>query len=495
MKLMRSLLSISLLALVAAPVVANRVTEDDLRPHIEKLASDEFEGREPGTAGEQLTLDYITQSWKLAGLQPGAKDGSWLDPVPLVKRRPTSATATYFSGGDKLRFSSDEIVLLGKEGIYSVNRLPFVFVGHGVNASGAVTANVEGKLALMLLDDADFLTSEYQSPRSRREALVKAGASGVIMIAGDQADYGVLRRQFRSRPMTLISKEHHADLEGAASAKFAVALVTAAGRDWDKLRAAARAPDYKGEALGISADFDVETDVRRFDSQNIIGKIPGRKAGSGAVLFLGHWDHLGICRPEDEADRICNGAVDNASGIAVLTEVAKWLSKKRHDRDIYFLATTAEESGLYGAIDFADDPAMPLSDIVIALNLDTIAVAPKGAKVAIVGRGKTDLDGYVDAVAKKLRRKVEKSTEPNAFIRRQDGWALTQKGVPAIMVGGAFADPEMLQRFLDGDYHGPNDEYSDKIQLGGAAEDATLHIELGKFFADTRKYQPKKTGG
>ena len=149
-----------------------------------------------------------------------------------------------------------------------------------------------------------------------------------------------------------------------------------------------------------------------------------------AVLFLGHWDHLGICGKDGEADRICNGAVDNASGIAVLIEVAKRLaSGQRPDRDIYFLATTAEEKGLLGAHYFADHPVVPLTDITVALNVDTIAISPRGTPVATIGRGKPAYDAVVRAAATKLGRKLDEDGEADAFIQRQDGWALGAKGV------------------------------------------------------------------
>ena len=209
---------------------------------------------------------------------------------------------------------------------------------------------------------------------------------------------------------------------------------------------------------------------------------------------MGHWDHLGICRPDD-ADKICNGAVDNASGIAVLTEVARELARKRGDRDIYFVATTAEESGLLGAYALADNPPVPLDDIVIALNVDTIAVAPRGEKVAIIGRGKTSLDPLIEAVAIKSKRRIEKSTESNALMRRQDGWALLEKGVPSLMVSGSFADMDRMQKFLGSDYHGPDDEVNDHLELGGATEDADLHVELGRYFSSTKKYRRVKAGG
>jgi Peptidase family M28 len=493
MRFVTSASVIGLALLAATPVLSKGVTEADLRGHIEILASDEFEGRKPGTEGEAKTVKYIAEKWAKAGLKPAAADGSWFEPVPLIQRGQGSATYAFAAKGRKLRVVSDEIILIGKEADYVKNDLPLVFTGAGVKSDGSVAADVRGKAALLMFE-ADNVPDEMKSPKARREALIAAGAEAVIYIGDSQGNWPTLRRLLLSRPIGLESVEKRAPLEGAISTEFAVALVTAAGRDWDKLRAHAKDKDYAGEALGVEADLKVTTDVYRFNSSNVIGKLPGRKKDSGSVLYMGHWDHLGICAPEDAPDRICNGAVDNASGIAVLTEVAERLAKKRHDRDIYFIATTAEESGLLGAYAYADKPVFPLEQIVISLNVDTIAIAPRGSKVAIIGRGTTKLDGAVEAVAKKAGRKVEGSTDSNAFIQRQDGWALTQKGVPALMVGGSFADLDLMQKFLGSDYHGPNDELTDKTELGGAAEDADLHIALGQHFADTRKYKSAKAG-
>ena len=363
-----------------------------------------------------------------------------------------------------------------------------------MKADGSAIDDVAGKAVLIFLDRPEFAPADKQSPRARREVLVAAGAEAVIVVAESAGNWAAARRQLLSRPISLEVKDSRAAMEGAISSEYAVALITAGGRDWDKLRKAAKEANYAGQALGIDASFDVTTEVRRFSSYNVVGKLTGKKKESGALLYMGHWDHLGICEPEGAADRICNGAVDNASGIAVLNEVAERLATKRYDRDIYFVATTGEESGLLGAYAFAESPPVPLDQIVLSLNVDTIAVAPRGAKVAIIGRGTTKLDSAVEAVARKAKRKIESSSDANAFIQRQDGWALAQKGVPALMVGGSFADLGLMQKFLSGDYHGADDELTDATELGGAAEDADLHIALGQYFADARKYKWNKAG-
>ena len=493
MRLVHSAIFVGLVALAASPTLSKAVTEADLRAHIAILASDAFEGRKPGTEGEAKTVKYIAEQWARAGVKPAAADGGWFEPVPLIQRGQGSFDYSFTAKGRKLRVGSDDIVLIGKQADYMRSDLPMIFAGVGVKADGTVAADVAGKAALVLFD-AENVPDKMKSPRARREALVAAGAEAVIFVGDSKGSWPSLRRLLLSRPISLESRETRAPLEGAITSEFAVGLVTAAGQDWDTLRAHAKQPEFVGEALGIDAHFNVKTDIYRFTSSNVIGKIPGRKKQSGALLYMGHWDHLGICGPEGAPDRICNGAVDNASGIAVMNEVAKALAQKKHDRDVYFVATTAEESGLLGAYAFAQKPVLPLDQIILALNVDTIAIAPRGSKVAIIGRGTTPLDAVVEAVAKKTGRVLEGSTDANAFMQRQDGWALTQKGVPALMVGGSFADLELLQKFLGSDYHGPKDELKDTTELGGAAEDADLHIALGRHFADTRKYKSKKAG-
>jgi hypothetical protein len=492
MQLLRLAAFLLLLPAAFAPLAARPVTEAELRKHIEVLASDDFEGRAPGTEGERKTLDYLRQAWAKAGVSPGATDGSWLQPVEFVRRGPDAAQVQFYARGDRIRVPGDEILLVGKEATYTANKLPVIFVGHGVDAQGEVKADVKGKLALLLSDAADFLPSDLRQARARRQKLIAAGAEGVITISGEQFDFPVYRRSLLSRPLTWTEKDNRAAIEGAIGRQYIVALVTAAGGDWDKVRAAARSADYEGQSLALTVDLDVKSDVERFKSSNIIGKLPGKKPAEGAVILMAHWDHLGICRPDDDADRICNGAVDNASGLAVVTEVARRLARKRHDRDIFLVGTTAEESGLYGAYAFVANPVVPLDQIRIVLNIDTSAVAPPGAKVAIIGRGKTGLDSEIEAIIKKARRRVDGSNDANAFLQRQDGWAFTQKNVPAFMISGAFGDAGRLDEFLKGAYHGPDDEVNAGLQLGGAAEDADLHILLAQYFADARKHRPKK---
>ena len=241
----------------------------------------------------------------------------------------------------------------------------------------------------------------------------------------------------------------------------------------------------------MRASLEVTTTVNRYTSNNVVGRIRGSGNTSESVLYLGHWDHFGICRPEGEADRICNGAVDNASGIAMLIEVAGRLGRQpRPARDILFLATTSEEVGLLGAEYFAAHPVVPAQSIVAAINIDTVAIHPAGLPVAMIGRGIAPaLDRVVDATVLAAGRRLDTDDEANVMVQRQDGWKLTQAGIPTIMVSGSFSDMNVLNRFLETTYHEPSDEPGSAIVLDGAAEDANLLVALGRQLADPAVYQ------
>ena len=226
-----------------------------------------------------------------------------------------------------------------------------------------------------------------------------------------------------------------------------------------------------------------------FTSHNVIGVARGRRPDGRAVVLMAHWDHLGICAPK-AADKICNGAVDNASGVAAIIAVAERVALMGLDRDVWFVATGAEEWGLLGAKAFADKPPLPLASIVAGFNLDTIAIAPAGAKVALIAPPNSRLEALVKDSAIALGRGWDSDHEADNFLRRQDGWVLAERGVPMVMAGGSFSDLGQLKRFLAGGYHGPNDAPRVDTDLGGAVDDANLHVELVRRAASRRFSAP-----
>jgi len=248
-------------------------------------------------------------------------------------------------------------------------------------------------------------------------------------------------------------------------------------------------PDAKTKLPPGQLYFTQQMNKRRaFVAHNVVGMVPGRASDGRAVIVMAHYDHLGICAPEGAADRICNGAVDNASGTAALVAVAENVTKMRLDRDVWFVATSAEEWGLLGAKAFADSPPLPLASIIAGFNLDTIAVAPSGAPVAMVAAKGVGLEPLVRDAARTMNRAWDGDDEAASFLQRQDGWALAQHGVPMIMAGGSFSDFKLLRAFLDSTYHSPADELLPGTPLGGAVDDANLHVELVRRAASRSLY-------
>lgn len=458
----------------------DRALEAALLAHITELASDAYEGREPGTDGEARTLRYLAKQWFEIGLVSGTNNPAhaWFAPVTLVERQPAAGAGQFFRKGRRLLLKPGSALVLTSAKRALVENAPVLFVGKGDIVPPR--AELAGRVALLL--DGGQENSE------RQNALLKGGASAVLTVLdGDRTIDNVSARRQRSG-YALASDQLGGDLE---------AFITRDGLDpllaGDKLSTAelmrnASAAGFTARPLDLTVTLEATTRETRINTHNLIGKLPGRRPDSGAIMLVAHWDHFGVCAEAPAEDLICNGAVDNASGVAALTEIARRLSKgPQLDRDVYFLATTGEELGLLGAHAFAENPPLPLNKIVAALNIDTIALAPAGSPMAIVGRGMTKLDPIIARVAQAQKRKLVQNDEANAYVRRQDGWALLQHDVPTVMVSSAYSDVSRVEHFFEGDYHRPGDQLSRGIELGGAAEDVAFHIALVRWLGDLRR--------
>jgi Zn-dependent M28 family amino/carboxypeptidase len=470
---------------------APRVSEQDLRRHIEILASDDFEGRQPGTVGETKTLAYLSKQMAALGLEPAAGQGRWYQPVGIVTRRPFAHRSTWTANGSAIDFDQANGIFIGKDASVRIDGAPVWFVGHGaVLKDGKVDqlagADLKGAVALILYDAPKV--PDFPSYAERVKAVTAAGAAAVIGVVSEEIPWSSVTSSYSAGQHKLQSEAVPA-VQGAMPVAAAARLVGDAGGDFKELLGQP-GPSFKPVSLKLRASLDISTRVHAYTTHNVIGRLRGTGGGKESLLYLAHWDHMGICRPEGEADRICNGAVDNASGLAMLLETARHLARgPRPMRDILFMGTTSEEIGLLGAQHFANEPPVPLVSIVAALNLDTVAVAPAGGKVAILGRGTTALDPIIDETARQLGREPDTDREESSFLNRQDGWVLTKAGVPAVMVGSSFADMGPLGSFLGDAYHKPEDDLDHPIQLGGAAEDTELLVALGRKLADPKIYQ------
>ncbi len=464
----------------AKPPKARVELEAQLRAHITELASDEYDGREPGTEGEAKTLRYIGRQWFDIGLQSGTNDPAhpWFAPVNILAREPDTSRAYFSRKGRRLYAPAGSVLVLtsGKRGL--VENAPVVFVG-----SGAVIpprAELAGRVALLL--DGGIDNSE------RQNALLKAGASAVLTVLDGERSLENVSAHRKRVGYALASDRLGGDLEAFITVPALNGVLVGAGLDLARLQAEAKAPEFAARILDLAVSLEATTRETRIKTHNVIGKLPGRRPELGAVMFLAHWDHFGECAEPPAEDLVCNGAVDNASGIAVLTEIARRLAKApAMDRDVYFMATTAEEIGFLGIEAFADNPPLPLGNIVAAFNIDTVALAPKGRPYAVVGKGMTPLDPHIAAAAKAQKRKLAEGDAANAYVRRQDGWALMQHDVPAVMISSSWSDIALVEKFMESDYHRPGDQISRGLELGGAADDVEFLTALGRWFADPRK--------
>lgn len=433
-----------------------KATEAILLDHITTLASDEYEGRKPGTDGGRMTVAYMIEALESYGFEPGW-NGSFEQPVEFVT--PGSVTPLLSAGGSALAL--DQLITMpGGTAFDDAQAIEIASVDE-------VSDAVNGKL--VLLRDVSIAQAVFSALGSHEPA-------GIAVFAPEPVYSNIARNaEGGGRPQLA-----GGDTPGGAPAVLIVgpesqdAFVAALGEDMAQpLSLALEA----GEGAG-------------FTSSNVIAKLPGTDPSAGAVVMLGHWDHTGICGDEGDEDRICNGAADNASGIAAILETARRLSQgPRQQRDIYILGTTAEEMGLLGARYFAANPPVPLDQIHGALNVDMISIAPQPyLPLSIIGWERTPMDAPIKLVAAMLGRTIEVEDESELYIRRQDGWALTAAGVPAVLVSSSFGDDESFDAFMESRYHKPNDEVHPGLALSGMASDVPVYVVLMATIANPDRY-------
>ncbi len=459
--------------------------EAALRAHIEVLASDAFEGREPGTNGENLTLRYLAREWFKIGLVSGTNDpgNAWFAPVELIEREPARSMAGFQRNRRALPLAADGVLALTSGSRQLLENAPLLFVGHALGPP-PMRGELAGRIAVLL--DSVPTGTDPAIADGRQDKLLDAGASAVLTLLDGERNLETIRARRGRAGYALAGDALGGDLEAFADRDYAMRLL---GADYEPLRRAAAEPGFMPRVLPLTGTLEATTRETRISTHNLIGRLPGRFPERGAVLISAHWDHFGICAEPPAEDLVCNGAIDNASGLAVLTEIARGLARGRKlDRDVYFLATTAEELGLLGAHAFAENPPLPLDGIVAAFNIDSPALAPRGRPITIIGQGLTPLDGDIAKVAKREKRRMEQSSAAETFLRRQDGWALLQHDIPAVMVSSSYSDAEMVERFMEETYHRPGDQAGPGLQLGGAADDVAFHLALVRWFGTVKNW-------
>ncbi len=511
-------------ATVSAPSGKARISEATLQRVTQALSSDAFEGRAPGTAGETKTVELLAREFARAGLQPG-NNGSWYQNVPLVEiTAQGSPQLRVTGGGQPLSFNYRTDMVAGSyraQPRASLNNSDIVFVGYGINApergwNDYAGLDVRGKTVVILVNDPDWASEGLSGPFGGRamtyygrwtykyeEAARQGAAAAFIVHETAPASYGwnVVENSWTGPQLFMDDGRGGANqtiVNGWLTNDAARRLFAAAGQDLDALTARARQQGFRPVPLGnLKASITLDNAIRRQASRNVIGILPGSTRPDEYVLYTAHWDHLGICRDEGE-DRVCNGAIDNATGTAALVALAEAFAKgPRPERSIVFLAVTAEESGLIGSAYYAANPVYPLSQAVGGINMDSLNMAGVSRDWVSIGAGKSELERYLDTALS--RRGIVQRPEPTpeaGYYYRSDHFSFAKRGVPMLygrggedlVNGGLEAGRRWSQDYRANRYHGPLDNYDPNWDWAGAVRDLSVYHEVGLALANASEW-------
>jgi Zn-dependent M28 family amino/carboxypeptidase len=534
-------------ALLAAPMLANpsfaqgaadapKIDPAKLSAHIKVLSSDAFEGRGPATEGEKKAVGYIVDQMKAIGLSPAGdvqKDGkrAWTQNVPLGKfeiQGPVAAGVTV--GGDKQAWTQGQQIAvraaMTNVDAVAIKNAPLVFVGYGVKApernwDDFKGMDLKGKILVVLINDPDFETGSgdfggkamtyYGRWTYKFEEAARQGAAGMLIVHETApAAYGwaTVKNSNTNVMFDIVRKTPaatHPQLEAWIQRDVAVDLFKKAGLDFDALKKQAQTRDFKPVVLTgatFSADYKVKHEV--IVSKNIAGRVVGTKFPNETIIYSAHWDHLGVGAPDAKGDKIYNGAIDNADGIAGILELARaFKSKPAPQRSVLFLAVTAEEKGLLGSEYYSANPLFPTATTVGDINIDALSAAGPAKDIGTSGDGKVDLQDMLVAKAKAHGRYFTPDPSPQAgHFYRSDHFPFAKRGVPAISIGsgndlvngGKEAGDKAEADYTDKRYHQPADEWSADWDLSGQAQDLGLVYEIGADLANSRVWPQWQAG-
>jgi Zn-dependent M28 family amino/carboxypeptidase len=513
----------------AAQAAAVQIEPSHLSHDVKVLASDEFEGRGPNTPGEAKTVAYLINQFEAAGLKPGGDlaDGkrSWTQDVPLGRFEIKGPVEFSIKGGGKdqaLTQGQEIAVRAAMTGAKAVEfkDAPLVFVGYGVTAperkwDDFKGQDLKGKLAVVLINDPDFETGKgdfggkamtyYGRWTYKYEELARRGALGTLIVhESAPASYGwaTVKNSNANVQYDVVRKnplEAHAPVEAWIQRDLAVDLFKRAGLDFDKLKKQAQSRSFKPvELTGVAMSAHYAVDAQVITSKNVVAVREGSQHPDQYVIYSGHWDHLGIGLPDAKGDRIYNGAVDNATGIAALLELARvYAAAPAPQRSVVFLAVTAEEKGLLGSEYYASNPVYPLAKTVGVINMDALSPYGRAKDFTISGSAKLDLLDRLVAKAKGYKLSYSADPKPEAgHFFRSDHFPFAKRGVPAISFGsgehweqgGVAAGKRSAERYTAENYHQPSDEWHAEWTFEGMARDLQMLYALGRDLADSNAW-------
>ena len=513
------------------------INADSLLGEIKVLSSDEYEGRKPGTVGEEKSIAYMQQQFQQMGLKPGNPDGTWIQKVPLagITSKPQADLTVK---GKKLALVNGKDYIAVSQRYQPevvVKDSPIVFVGYGVVApeygwDDYKNVDVRGKTILMLVNDPQIPDpndpAKLDDKMFKGRAMIyygrwtykyeiaaqKGAVAAIIVHETGPAGYPfeVVSGSWGSENFTIQRPDNNMGTTPVQSWMVydkVSELCKMAGLDLAALKKDALKKDFSPVTLpGAVANFKIENTLRTIDSHNVIAKLDGSDPvqKNEYVIYTAHWDHLGK-DPSLKGDQIYNGAADNASGSAGLLEIARAYAKLQPapKRTMLFLSVTAEEQGLLGSEYYAENPLYPLNKTLADINMDGLNTWGKTKDLVLVGLGNSTLDDVTTDVLKEHGRVVKGDAEPEkGFFYRSDHFEFAKQGVPALDPDAGIdyiGKPDgygqkKRDEYTDRDYHKPSDEVKSDWDLSGAAEDLRLLAEVGYRVAQTDKYPEWKPG-
>jgi Zn-dependent M28 family amino/carboxypeptidase len=513
---------------MAPPVIDAAALLQDIRV----LASDEYEGRLPGTRGEDRTVGYIADQFAKAGLKPAGSDGTYFQPVPLVGMTPDPAMTLTFTKGAasrRLRYLDNFVAWTRREvPSVSLENSPLVFVGYGVQApefnwDDYKDVDLRGKTMVVLINDppvparddpskldpatfgGDAMTY-YGRWTYKFDIAARKGAAGALIVH-ETAPAGYpwsVVRGFGGERFDLVAANGNADksaVEGWIALEQARELFVLAGQNFDELKKRAATRGFRPVPLNVLASAQVRTTLRRVNSRNVIGRLSGTdpKLRDECVVYTAHWDHFG-----KSTEGVFHGAADNASGVAGLFQLAKAFTMTPPKRSLLFLAVTAEEQGLLGSTYYVQHPVVPLARTLADINLDILNTHGRTTDVTVVGLGKSELDDYARGAAQRQQRVLHPDLDPSkGYFYRSDHYPFAKAGVPGLYldwVRNQFAGkaPEYGRNVADSytghDYHKPSDVIKADWDVSGAVQDLQLLWMVGYQVAQGDRFPQWKPG-
>ncbi len=488
------------------------IQESSLEAHIQTLSSDEFEGRAPATRGGELATRYLATELETLGVEPAGENGTFYQQVPIVESM-VDPSFSVSVAGRTYRYRQDVVAFSGVEDPKVPVQGDVVFVGHGIVAreqkwNDYAGADVKGKWVLIMVNDPPAPASEptlfggpaltyYGRWTYKYEEAARQGAAGALLIHTDES---------ATYPWQVVQSSWTGTQYGLPPAPGAPALgikawmtntaatdlVKRAGKNLDELRKSASTRGFTAVPLGIRASATLQQKSARKTSPNVIGVVKGVNEQQ-AVVFTAHWDHFGMRAPQPgdkpDADRIYNGAYDNASGCAGLIEIAKAVTRAgtKPPRSMYFVFTTAEESGLLGSEYFATHPLIPMNALAANINVDGINYLGPTRDLVLLGADRSSLGLMAEALAKERERTIGPDQHPErGYFFRSDHFPLAKAGVPALSISEPreFTGPDAAElkkrqeAYNSTDYHQPSDEFDPTWDFTGAVNDLRFLAQL-----------------